>query len=162
MSDRLSFDEYGCFLAWSAKSRSVDPHTKVGGVAFDAQRRIIGAAYNGMKPGAQIPDWMSWEENRERKGNLMIHCESNLCSYIRRGECETIYLTLSPCHRCCQNIAALDIKRVVFLKEYAKDTFYKEFFTFHGLKEYFELPKEGKQKILRYIQDPANLSELVI
>lgn len=150
MSDRLTFEEYGCLLALMAKGRSPDPHTKMGGVALDKNGRLLGASYNGLKSGVEIPEWMTKEENRELKGDFFIHAESNLCALLKKGECQTICLTQSPCIRCCQNIAALDIKKVVYIKEYHRCDKFKKFLDFHGI-EYQELPLISKQKIVRYI-----------
>jgi len=156
---RLSFDEYGGLLALVIKSRSEDPHTRVGGIAFNNEKRIKSTGYNGLKSGATMPEWMTLEHNRVAKGDLMIHCESNLCSGLTKGECDTIYLTISPCIKCCQNIAALDIKRVVYIKEYIKCNKYKEFLSFHGI-EYRELSSQEKQNIKNYLTDHNNFLEL--
>lgn len=158
--ERLTFDEYGCFLALVAKSRSEDWHTKIGGIAMDVHGRVLGASYNGLKSGQVMPDWMKLEENRDKKGDFFIHCESNLCAQLTKGKCHTLYLTQSPCIKCCQNIAALDIFRVVYLKEYKRCNKYKEFLDFHGVK-FEELSKNSKNKILNYIQDLNNFDELI-
>lgn len=157
--ERMSFDEYGCFLAMAAKTRSEDPHTKVGAVAFSSDYRILGSAYNGLKPKAKIPEWMKDNEKRDKKGNLFIHAESNLCALLKKGECHTICITQSPCIKCCQTIAATGISKVVYLKEYRCQEF-KEFFDFHQI-EYIELPPSSKQKILDYIKNLNNFSELI-
>lgn len=156
---RLSRLEYGCYLALAAKSRSEDPFTKVGAVALSKDNRVLGTAYNGLKPGAKVEPWMLREENRARKSDLFIHAESNLCALLRKGECYTICLTQSPCIKCCQNIAALDIKTVVYLQEYTKCNLFKEFFSFHGV-QYFELDPVSKNNIKQYIKDFSNFFEL--
>ncbi len=158
--NRLSFDEYGCFLALCAKSRSIDPFTRIGGCAFDHNNQVRGVAYNGLKSGVNLPEWMNLEENREKKSDLFIHCESNLCALLTKNECKTLYLTQSPCIKCCQNICALNIFRIVYLKEYEKCDKYKDFLTFHNI-EYKELPKESKDKILTYIKNVDNFKELL-
>jgi len=157
--DRLSFDEYGCLLALMAKSRSEDPFTKVGGAAFNKEGRCLATAYNGLSRGAILPDWMNLEENRVRKNDYFIHCEANLCSLLKRGECETVYLTISPCVSCCQNLVALGVKRVVYLKEYHRCNKFKEFFIFHRVS-YEELDDQSKQNILNYIKELNNFEEL--
>lgn len=148
---RLSFDEYGCLLALSAKSRSEDKFTKVGGVGLDKYGRVLGVSYNGLKSGFKYPDWMDKDENRKTKSELMIHAESNLCSLLKRNDCHTICLTISPCVMCCQQICALNIKRVVYLKEYHSCKKFKEFFDFHKI-EYKELNKKSKNKIKGYLE----------
>ena len=157
--NRLSFDEYGCLLALMGKSRSEDPHTRIGGVGLDKHGKVLGVSYNGLKSGAIMPDWMKLEENRDRKSDYFIHAESNLCAQLKKDECYTLCLTQSPCIKCCQNIAALNIQRIIYLKEYIKCNKYKEFLTFHGI--YFrELEKDGKNKIYNYIMDLSNFKEL--
>jgi len=161
MSNRLTFDEYGCLLALMAKSRSEDKFTRVGGAAFDYNNRVLGVSYNGLKSGHDLPDWMKLEENREKKSDLFIHCESNLCALLTKGQCKTIYLTLSPCIKCCQSVAALNIQRVVYLKEYEKCNKFKEFFDFHGIV-YEELPIDSKDNIYNYLGDLHNVEELLV
>jgi dCMP deaminase len=157
--DRLSWDEYGCFLALVSKSRSIDPFTRVGGAALNEENRVLGTAYNGLKPGAEMPEWMKLEENRPQKSELFLHCESNLCSLLTRNQCKTIYLTLSPCIKCCQQLAALNVKRIVYLKEYDKCSKFKEFCDFHSI-QYEQLSVKSKTNILNYIENKNNFEEL--
>lgn len=159
LKNRLSFDEYGCFLALIGKSRSEDPFTQIGGVALDINGRVLGVSYNGLKSGANMPEWMKLEENRPRKSDLFIHCEANLCALLIKGQCHTICLTQSPCIKCCQNIAALDIKRVIYLKEYWRDSFFKDFLSFHNI-EFAELNMESKNKIKSYLSNMKLFTEL--
>ncbi len=158
--DRLTFDEYGCLLALMAKSRSEDNFTKIGGVALDKNGRILGASYNGLKAGAVMPDWMLKEENRERKSDLFIHAESNLCAQLKRGECYTLCLTQSPCIKCCQQIAALNVSRVVYIKEYEKCNKFKDFLGFHNI-DYWELSVKSRGRLYKYLADLGNFKELV-
>jgi deoxycytidylate deaminase len=148
--ERLSKDEYGCLLALSASTRSEDPHTRVGAAAMTVEGRIIGLSYNGLKSGMIKPSWMDEEENRQRKGELMIHAEQNIVSLIKRGECHTLYLTISPCIGCCNTIASHEIKRVVYLKEYHRCSKFKDFLSFYGIK-YEELDIKGKNNIISHI-----------
>ena len=156
MTQRLSWDEYGCLLALAAKSRSIDPHTRVGGVAMTEEGRIIGISYNGLKSGVEMPQWMNLEENRALKSDLFIHCESNLCALLKKNECHTIFLTISPCIKCCQSIAALNIQRVVYVKEYEKCDKFKMFFEFHKISHQ-ELSRESKLRIKDYIRNSSFL-----
>ncbi len=157
--NRLTFDEYGCLLALSAKSRAEDPFTRCAAVALDEKGNVLGSGYNGLKSGIEIPEWMKSEKNRARKTDLFIHAESNLCARLVRGQCHTICLNISPCIKCCQQIAALDIKRVIFVKEYEKCDKFKDFCNFHGI-ECQQLSKESKKNILDYITNMDNFKEL--
>lgn len=159
MIDRLSFDEYGCLLALMAKSRSVDKFTRVAAIALDKNGRVLGAAYNGLKPGMKMPEWMTLEENRPRKSMLFLHAESNLCALLKKDECHTICLTISPCIACCQNIAALNIQKVVYIKEYEKCDKFKDFLAFHDI-EYRQLSLVEKKRIQEYIITTSNFEEL--
>jgi deoxycytidylate deaminase len=160
INNRLTFDEYGCLLALVGKCRSEDVFTRIGGAAFDHNNRVLGVAYNGLKPGAVMPEWMKLEENRQKKSDLFIHCESNLCALLTVNQCKTMYLTQSPCIKCCQNICALNIQRVVYLKEYVKCDQFKDFLSFHKI-EYEELNKDSKLRVLNYIIDVNNFKELL-
>jgi deoxycytidylate deaminase len=156
---RLSWEEYGCLLALMGKSRSEDPHTKVSAVALDKNGRVLGISYNGLKSGKDIPVWMKREKNRQRKGEMMIHAEANLCSLLKRGECHTICLTISPCIGCCQNLVSSDVKKVIYIKEYHRCNKFKKFFKFHGIK-CSELGKKSKIKLKKYINNSFNFVEL--
>lgn len=63
MSQRLTKDQYSCFLALVAKSRSEDPHTKIGAVAISEDNRVLASSYNGLKSGFELEKWMFLEEN---------------------------------------------------------------------------------------------------
>jgi len=160
MSQRLTKDQYSCFLALVAKSRSEDPHTKIGAVAISEDNRVLASSYNGLKSGFELEKWMFLEENREKKADYFIHAEANLCALLKKDECHTIALTQSPCIRCCQQIGSLNIKRVIYIKEYERCSKFKDFFKFYNI-EYMELPKESKQRILEYIKDSNNYKELL-
>lgn len=159
-ANRLTKEEYWSYLALAAKARSVDPHSKIGAVGLSEDGRVLGMGYNGLKSGFELENWMFLEENREKKADYFIHAESNLCALLKKGECHTICITQSCCIKCCQSIAALDIKRVIYVKEYEKCSKFKDFFKFYNI-EYMELPKESKQRILEYIKDSNNYKELL-
>lgn len=149
--DRLTFEEYGCLIALNASLRSEDETTKVGAVAFDYNNRCIGIAYNGLKSGMRVDTLKEVikkrnEEYLDTKSTYFIHAEQNLCALLKKGECKTICLTISPCERCCQTILALDIKRVFYLKEYHRCDKFKHIFDFYGV-EYKKLPQESVNKV---------------
>ena len=156
---RLSIDEYGCLLSLAGKSRSEDFFTHCSAVGITKDKRVIGISYNGLKAGMDIPDWMKLEENREKKSDYYLHAESNLFSLIKNDECYTIYLNISPCLACSRIIAAQNVKRVVYLKEYHRCNKFKEFFDFYGI-EHLELPRQNKDNIIKYISDINNFKEL--
>lgn len=150
--NRLNFEEYGCLIALMAKSRSEDTFTQVGACGMSKENRVIATGYNGLLPKEKMPDWMLLEENREKKSEYFIHAECNLCSQIKRGECQTLCLTLSPCIKCCQIIAAMDIKKIVYLEEYPKCSKFKDFLKFHNI-EYYQLSNNNRENINTYLKN---------
>jgi len=151
MKNRLSFIEYGGLLALTSKARSEDPHTKVGACAMDYSNRIIATGYNGLSPNKKIPEWMFLEKNRHKKAELFIHAESNVCSLIKIGECRDLYITISPCIKCCQTIGAMQIKRVFYLEEYSKCSGFKDFFDFHNI-EYNIISEDSRRNIQNFLK----------
>lgn len=158
--ERLTIEEYGCFLALIGKARSEDVFTHCSAVAISKDKRILGISYNGLKSGMTVPEWMTKEENREKKSEFYLHAESNLFSLIKNQECEITCLNYSPCIKCCGTIAANNVKKVIYLKEYHRCNKFKEFFDFYGIK-YEELGRNSKDKILNYLKNTNNFAELI-
>ena len=148
--NRLSKDEYGCLLALSASTRSEDSKTKVGAAAMTKEGRIIGLSYNGLATGMLKPSWMDKEENRVKKGLFFIHAEQNLAALLKKGECDTIYTTISPCVSCANTIIAHGVSRVVYLNEYHRCVQFKEIFDFYKI-EHKMLDETEKSHILETI-----------
>lgn len=157
--ERLTIEEYGCMLSLVGKGRSEDYFTHTSGVAISKDKRILGISYNGLKSGMEVPEWMKLEENREKKSNYYLHAEDNLFSLVKRGECYLLCLNISPCISCCRTIAANEVKKVVYLKEYHRCYKYKEFFEFYGI-ECYEVPSASKLKIKNYLSNQNNFAEL--
>lgn len=157
---RLTKDEYGCMLTIVGKARSEDPHTHCSAVAMSKEGRILGISYNGLKGGHNIEPWMLIPENREKKAKFFFHAETNLFSLIKGGECDTIYLNWSPCIECARIIAANNVRRVVYLKEYWREVSFKELFEGYGIM-FERLNKESKARILQYMTNMDNLQELM-
>jgi len=143
---RLSWHEYGCMMALAASSRSEDPHTKVGACILNKEGRIISTGYNGLKKGFPVKEWMKKEENRPKKREIMIHAETNALSLIRKGEGESICLTVSPCFACAKDIVSHEIQRVFYIKQYDQCDKFKEIFDYYKIF-YKELNPESILKI---------------
>ena len=158
--NRLNIYEYGCMLTLVGKSRSEDYFTHASAVGISKDKRILGIAYNGLKAGQEVPEWMQLEENRQKKTAYYLHAEDNLFALVKKDECHTLCVNISPCLPCCKVIAANGVKMVVYIKEYAKCNGFKEFFKFYGIS-YEELPVRSKQKIKEYLTNMANFPELV-
>ncbi len=146
LSMRLSWHEYGCMMALAASSRSEDPHTKVGACILNKEGRIISTGYNGLKKGFPVKEWMKKEENRPKKREIMIHAETNALSLIRKGEGESICLTVSPCFACAKDIVSHEIQRVFYIKQYDQCDKFKEIFDYYKIF-YKELNPESILKI---------------
>lgn len=126
--NRISKDEFGMLLALSAAQRSEDPHTQVGACIF-CKNGDIKVGYNGAMAGYKLP-----KVSREEKLLYAAHAENNVLSFIRRGEADVMYITMSPCVPCAINIAAHGIKRVIFLEEYHRCIKFKKTFDYYGIK----------------------------
>lgn len=128
---RLNFSEFGILLSLMASGRSPDIFTKVGGVAFDKNKRILAVCYNGFAPGQELPP--EFLNNREEKNKFVFHSEQNLLSQTKIGEVDTIFITHSPCENCARLIAANQVKNVIFLQEYHRESKFKEVFEFYDI-----------------------------
>lgn len=159
LKNRLTIEEYGCMLTLAGKSRAEDYFTHCGACALDKNKRVLGISYNGLKKGFDIPAWMKLSENRILKNKYTIHAENNLFAMVKKDECDILCLNLSPCFKCMSIIAANEVRRVVYLKEYHRDQEFKEFFDFYKI-EYQELSKDSKDKIKHYITTQSNFPEL--
>lgn len=121
-----------------ANGRSIDPFTKVGCIAVNDKKELVGGAYNGFPPDYE-PDFdINLEENRELKNDLIYHAEQNIILRHPKGSIHTLYLTISPCKGCAKMIAGHGVKRVVYLNEYHRETKFKDVFHRYGV-EYQQL-----------------------
>lgn len=132
---RLSREEYVCYLALAASSRSEDEFTKTGAALLDINGNVLGTGVNGLKAGMDVPDWMKLEENRGKKSDLYLHSETNLWQRKKEGEEYLLGITMSPCKSCAQMISASKVKKVVFIRDYERGTKdYKDIFDFYGIE----------------------------
>lgn len=129
---RLPWEEYALELAKSASSRSQDPYQRVGACALNFQNRVLGVGYNGLAAGKDVES--SFWEDRDSRRKFMIHAETNCLSLFRNGECGLLAVTLLPCSSCATLIASYGIPKVVYSKEYDRDSGAKEVFNFYGIK----------------------------
>lgn len=129
---RLNFSEFGILLSLMASGRSPDIFTKVGGVAFDKNKRILAVCYNGFAAGQEVSQELL--RDREKKNGLIFHSEINLLAQCKIGEVDTMFITHSPCENCARLIAANQVKNVIFLQEYHRESKFKEVFEFYDIK----------------------------
>lgn len=145
--ERLTLEEYGCFLAFSASLRSEDEQTKVGAVLFGENKEVLSTGFNGYAKSMSPPPEFALEENRARKAKLIFHAEQNLIRLKKEGKPLLLCLTHTPCESCAKLIAAQGIPKVCFLNPYIRGTEdYKEIFDFYNIK-YERLSKESFDKI---------------
>ena len=113
---RLSWDEYGMTLAYSASLRSPDPYVQVGAAAFREDHSTLSTGYNGAPAGAEI-DWT----DRDARRPFVIHAEENCLKYSNLGEPYYLYVTLSPCKECLKLAGELKVREIVYDELYLKD-----------------------------------------
>tara|TARA_R110000824_G_scaffold49606_2_gene139257 strand:- start:483 stop:953 length:471 start_codon:yes stop_codon:yes gene_type:complete len=148
-TDRLTKEEYGILLALAASERSEDPHTKVGAVIVNRFNEILATGYNGLKSGQSLNPSLSRDDKRKH----MIHAEQNALRFVKNGDNpHTIYTSLSPCLSCAQAIMANNIKRVIYAKEYGRDTSFKEIFDIYGV-EYYQVHPSMCKNITKSLQN---------
>jgi deoxycytidylate deaminase len=150
---RLNRQEYGCYLALSARSRSEDPHTQVGVCLFDKDWRTVSTGFNGFSPGFIAKSEIF--KDRELKSCLINHAEINAILYSSRQAYHAC-MVYSPCIHCAKTIAASKIQNVFFLKEYIRgdnnepDIKYKQIFDFHNIN-YKKLNERSIKRIIYWI-----------
>jgi deoxycytidylate deaminase len=155
---RLSKEEYGCYLALTARSRSEDIHTQIGAALFDKEWRTISTGFNGFS-AKFVPDESIFLD-RAKKSCLINHAEMNAILYASRAP-HTICGVYSPCIYCAKTIAASQIKNVFFFAEYVRgdtglvDDNYKMIFDYHSI-HYKKLDKESVKKIMFWLEKDKN------
>lgn len=113
---RLSWDEYGMLLAYTASLRSPDPYVMVGAAAFRKNRSTLATGYNGAAPGIEI-DW----SDRDVRRFFVHHAEANCLKYTRKGAPHYLYVTLLPCGDCLKKAAAKGVKEIIYGEIYDRD-----------------------------------------
>ena len=96
-------------IAKAATSLSKDK-TKIGCVAIDKDRRIVGVGINGYPPGYN-------DDDRQNKLDKSIHAEINtlLNSKTYRGEIHAVFIYgLPPCNECIKFLAAYGVKFIYY------------------------------------------------
>ena len=116
---------------------------------LNQEGRVLSIGYNGLSP-KHLTHKDFWE-NREERRKFVIHAETNALSLIRKGEGESICLTISPCFACAKDIVSHEIQRVFYIKEYDQCNKFKEIFDFYKI-HYQELKEENLSKIKSHLQ----------
>lgn len=100
-------------LACQVACWSKDPDVKVGALVVSPDRRSVGWGFNGFPRG--IKDDEARLSDKEAKNRLIVHAELNAILNARSSlEDWTMYVTRSPCSKCCQAVIQSGIRRLVF------------------------------------------------
>ena len=129
---RISWEEYALKLAETAALRSEDPYEQVGACALDENNRVIALGYNGLAQGKHPPE--DFWDDRDGRRPYVLHAEANCLSLCKKREAKVLAVTLLPCSACATMIAAHDIPRVVYHKEYNKDQKALDIFSFYDIE----------------------------
>jgi len=131
-NQRVTWDEYAINLAESAAKRSEDPYQQVGACALNEDKMVVGLGYNGLASGKNVQEKEFWLD-RDNRRKYMIHAETNCLSLCKRGEVETLAVTLLPCSYCATMISAYGVKRVIYKEEYSRDLNALKIFEFYSI-----------------------------
>jgi dCMP deaminase len=122
-------------IAIEISKLSKDPNTQVGAVIVDKSERQISIGYNGFAKGFELDEPEIWND-RELKHKLVVHAEINAianCPFDTKDS--SIFLTISPCHRCIPVLINAGIKNVYFLKNYKSES---EIYLINLYKKHFD------------------------
>jgi len=129
---RKSFTDCAIQTAKLWAERSEDIHKKVGCCILDKNGRILSVGYNGLK--AKMNKNKNFWLNRDERRPYIFHAEINALSLITKKDQPTIIATtLLPCKYCALNIAAYDIKNVIYIEDYERDQMAKRIFRFYNI-----------------------------
>ena len=130
-TDNLISEEYFMGIAVLSALRSKDPSTQVGACLVDNYDRVLSISYNGT-PNGMSDDFLPWASFGEETGDLLttkdpyiVHAEMNIFDNYK-GFPEDLhkaklYLIYSPCIACSKRISALEVAKVIYLREYTKN-----------------------------------------
>lgn len=158
---RPSWEEYACIMALAARSRSEDPHTKVGAAILNIKGELVATGYNGLMPNMEYPAHFLLEENRVKKGELTIHAEYNAIKRCKDSP-HLLASTINPCAHCAKDIAAGGIRQVIFITRNTRcDWKFLEIFDFYGV-EYKQMTVSSVQNILSHYDDSRRFLEQIL
>lgn len=129
-SKRLTKEEYGLWLAFSASCRATCPRARVGCVLVDKHGNVVATGYNGSAPGGEHCDEVGClvenghcvrVKNHAEKNALARARQNNLYSHLKDG---SAYITIRPCNSsgCFDDLAEAGIKQICYLQEYNADS----------------------------------------
>jgi len=105
-------EKYMSLAFFIAKTFSKDPNTQIGSVIVGENNRPLGWGFNGPPRSINDND-LDW--SRPQKYKFMVHSEINAIAHSQGDlTSATLYVTAMPCPRCMLEIAAYQIKKVVY------------------------------------------------
>ncbi len=127
---RLTKEEYGLWLAFSASCRATCPRARVGCVLVDKNGNVVATGYNGSLPGDAHCDEVGCLMENGHCVRVKNHAEKNALSRAKaNGLYEHLkdgsaYVTIRPCNSsgCFDELAAAGIKNICYLQEYNADS----------------------------------------
>lgn len=154
MTNRRKFkkltDAEAMNIALKAALESPDPWMKVGCVGLNENKEFVASGYNSIldaKP--ELMGWRSVEDfmsERTLRRPFMVHAETMMCSYIKKGEIQEVVITLFPCVDCMKLLASHGVKKVTYLEAYDKDKASFRIAQFFGIEVNQYIPS-GPQEI---------------
>lgn len=108
-------------LVWAARS-TCSARAAVGAVLASSDGRVIAAGYNGSPSGQPHCDSVGCLLDSDGHCTRSIHAEENAILYCAKHGVSCagakMYVTHSPCIKCCKRIIQAGISNVVFLDPY--------------------------------------------
>jgi len=118
---RISRDQMFMEIARIVSKRSTCLRSQVGAVLVK-NNRIVSIGYAGSPPGAPHCDPSTCNKDTPGGCKNTIHAEKNAIDFAQKEgistEGATIYITMSPCKACAEEILKAGIKRVVYDRLY--------------------------------------------
>lgn len=125
----LSWEEYLICYSKIMSMRSKDPHTQVGAVIVDSEKRIISSGYNGMISGCSDEEF-PWNKDGDNyydtKYPYVIPAEANAIFQAQKRSVNlkdaSIYTKFFPYRSCANAIVQSGIKHVYYTDNKYDDT----------------------------------------
>lgn len=125
--------------AVKVSEQSPDPYKKVGCVGVNDRGSIVAFGYNSI---LDIDPHAGFWRDREKRRPYMIHAEVHMARMLvapcygeqSRFNIVNVYITLFPCVHCMTVLAALEVKKVIYMEAYAKDALAFDVADFYGIK----------------------------
>jgi dCMP deaminase len=108
---RPTWQGYAILIAWAARSRSEDPHVKVGACVLRKDGSVAGTGYNGVPPGIRV----DLTDNARRRA-MMTHAEVNALRYTTPKDVTggLMATTRFPCMDCVKQAASYGLKSIAY------------------------------------------------